>query len=448
MKNLKYILVFFISVFSTFSFGQIKFEEATFVNSDTIKELVVGDTDDNKFRDIFFTTNKSDFIFQLLNDGEKFVKKTYLPIKGVEKINVANLNNPGDDFMCSTIDSSNLRTFYGKDNYNPEKKGGPFIGKNTLDKIESISTIEVDLNSNPPKFLNLHLINRSNNLVIWGTLSSSFDLIADSKVTEKTYNFNIEKVLAYHSSETNSTIILFDDKGNMYKEVLVWKDPYSVKFENEALPPTIDVAPGSINDALLYTYLNKTYILYISKNSPDITKFNLSESKKEIITTNLIKPAIIAVGTIDLDSIPDILLVEENKIYMNSGFNRSSGFELLAENDKDIKKIITNDFNKDGKSDLLFLEKASGDIIYLVNKTESVSVVDKNEEFLIFNSLISENVKFYDEVLLLSITNVKGMQIAINQKVNNYDLSKYSPGLYFINYFYKGEKKSNKLIKL
>ena len=448
MKKLLLLLLACL-IATTYAFSQTSFQELNITTQDSIRQIVVGDPDNNGKRDIYFIEYNKDNIFKLNNNGQNFSKALYYPAKQPQMLAIANLNNTTDDVIFSLKDSSGLQTLYGKDDYNAEKKTGPVLGKGDMVNIKNAHTIKNDLTGNPPKFVNLHTFATGNTIHFWETGSSSFDLIADSKIGKSQYAFNIGKIQGFHISELVSEIYILDNSFNTLRiETVNWSSPYDPVIGQNSVELFEDFA--DLVDIIGYNKDDKNYLLALDRSEANIYRYNITDGGQRFaFTTNLTSPHLMAIGKIDNDDEEDLIVVANNKIYIASAFefNRID-LVLVKEVDKFINKLIVADFNGDGFDDIVFTRTQNPGIDLLMNDI-GTSTQDVNDVKILVSTMVNNELHFSKNVVINQVIHTSGKSLIENMKTTDMKIntSGWERGMYIINFSADNKTYSEKIIK-
>ncbi len=421
---MKYFTLIF-SLMASFAFCQPVLIPIESDFPDSIKQVVIGDLDDDGKDNTYVITKKGNLVYKLSYAAGKMNRKIYTSVTDVESMFIAQMNNSGDDALYSVKGKKGLNVFYGKDSYNAELKSSGFIGETELSNVKDIETVEAQIAS-PFNFNLLSIMLDNNEVFYWRSQSSSFDLIASSKVTSIKYPFSI--IGSASSSEQNKAYNYFYLTSN--KELV--KVKVILNGPNLALEPVVKVDLSLVEPTVI---TSKAGILYIyDKSKKSITQYNTFDaSKKEVTLEGIGNIEHMKVGTFDSNTDDDLILQTGNEIYYLSdfGLKRSGPVKLVSENES-ISNLYLFDLEGDNFDEFCYYLKDSKILKTYKNETPT-AVTDTHNEAISFGPNPSTGIlKFNKNVEEVNIFDLTGKLVLNYKNVDQINIDFLQSGKYFI----------------
>ncbi|MBK9254856.1 MAG: T9SS type A sorting domain-containing protein [Saprospiraceae bacterium] len=421
--------------------AQIPFNIQEFsVSEDSIISLSVGDPDADGKDDIFITLKGRNAIYKLRNNGgNSFSIVNYLTAPEPQLVKITTLNG-GDDILYTRKSTSGVHILYGKDEWNAERKVGPVVGKDSVNNLVAITSVGswYPTGSSSPL---LFLQDGEGTVYIFAIRISSFNTMFVETLSTFKYDSPIGLISAMHLG--SFTRVFVPDIGNKQLRVIQfkWLVPYGPpSFDQELIMDSDLGRPVSVANDVDRNDVRSLFLLDAGRS--EVVKYtflpNSVDFQKSIIPLDIENPEQIHLGRIDSDSLQDLIILENNRIWMITNVaGPRSGFSekiLLAEEEMGIRNLIIRDFDSDGISDIAYNVEGSNFVKILKNEILS-SLSDEyfQSECRIFPNPGSGVFKLDNkEFKIVKLSDAQGRDTGLHINSESIDMTSYPTGTYYI----------------
>lgn len=397
-------------------------------------DMAVGDLDDNGKTDIYVIGEGAQKIFRLTNlgNGTAFINATYYDL-AAQPTSMGTISwNGGDDMYYTLAGEEGMFTLYGKDPLINEKKSGAVL----LDTVGGLTQADLQpfgpisqmlISSDTTGTLQfLQIIFGSFNYIFPQT-SSSLPMAGDPGVIS---SFGLGDTVIFFVPSINTGEVM---TGSMSFNYMTGQADYEDQLE------VFDNGLQHPLSSLTYSDTMGNQMMFVlDTGSNEVYKYVFEGDmySKTTLDASFADPAMMALGYLDGDEFPDLIVADGPSLWLLSNAPSRSGVqaEIIVTYDEPIGEFVLTDFDGDGIDDIASVPVTRNKVLVARNDILSKSIEIAAEPFGYYPNPASSELYFSGQQVPGSIkfVSTNGQWYTPEISAGKIDLANIPSGLYIV----------------
>ncbi len=411
-------------------------------------DIAVGDLDDNGRTDIYLIGEETQEIIRLTNlgNGTNFIKTTYY-LLDEQPLSMGTISfNGGDDMYYMLEGQPGIHVLYGKDPFISEKQSGATL----LDTVGGLTQLDLSAFNFSQMLMssdtsgNLHfeqIIFGSFNYIFPNT-SSSLPFAGEAGQIS---SFGLgDSIDFYVPDVTSGQIFSGQATFNQMNGDINYEDQLEV-FDNGLEHP---VATMTYSDTM-----GNRMMFVLDTGLHEIIKYVFQEGmySKTTLDASFTSPTMMAMGFVDGDNFPDLVVADQDKLWLISNApSRSNGqAELIVTYDEPIGEFVLTDFDGDGIDDIASVPVSRDKVLVARNDLMTSVQEIESEPFGYWPNPTSTHLYFSESLVpeRVELIATNGQIYFPNSEGGKIDVSGIPTGIYIVRTFAEGKMYVDKISK-
>ena len=411
-------------------------------------DIAVGDLDDNGRTDIYVIGEETQEIIRLTNlgNGTNFIKTTYYQLDK-QPMSMGTISfNGGDDMYFMLDGEPGINVLYGKDPFISEKQPG----EKMLDTVGGLT--QVDLSAfNFSQMLTSS--DTSGNLHFQQIVFGSFNYIFPYTSSSLPFVGTPGQISSFGLGDTIVFFVPDISSGQLFTgQASLNLMNSEVDYEDQ-----LDLMDGDLVHPLAsLTYsdtMGNRMMFVLDTGSHEIYKYVFQDDSftKTTLDASFTEPTMMALGFVDGDNFPDLVVADQDKLWLLSNVpSRSNGqAELIVIYDEPIGEFVLTDFDGDGIDDIASVPVSRDKVLVARNDLMTSTQEIETEPFGYWPNPVTTHLYFSATIVpdRVELISTNGQIYLPETSAGKIDLSGVPAGIYIVRTSAEGKIYADKISK-